>query len=70
MEILYYFKPFDAKNYNNQVDYFLFLLEFSFEYNFFELLLIVNIFYVKFTIKEYFLNFSLTPLTPLSLRCF
>ena len=49
MEILYFFKPFGTKNYNNQVDYFLFLLEFSFEYNFFELLLIVNIFYVKFT---------------------
>ena len=68
MEILYYFKPFDAKNYNNQVDYFLFLLEFSFEYNFFELFLIVNILYVKFTIKEYFLNFGLTSSTPLSLR--
>ena len=68
MEILYYFKPLDAKNYNNQVDYFLFLLAVSSKYNFFDLFLIVNIFYVKFTIKEYFLNFSLTPSTPLSLR--
>ena len=68
MEILYYFKPFDVKNYNNQVDYFLFLLAVSSKYNFFELFLIVNIFYVKFTIKEYFLNFGLTPSTPLSLR--
>ena len=68
MEILYYFKPLDVKNYNNQVDYFLFLLAVSSKYNFFDLFLIVNIFYVKFTIKEYFLNFGLTPSTPLSLR--
>ena len=68
MEILYYFKPLDAKNYNNQVDYFLFLLVVSSKYNLFDLFLIMNVFYVKFMIKEYFLNFGLTPSTPLSLR--
>ena len=42
MEILlYYFKPFDTNNYNNQVDYFLFLLAVSSKYNFFDLFLIV-----------------------------
>ena len=41
MEILYYFKPFNTKNNNNQVDYFLFLLAVSSKYNFFNLFLIV-----------------------------
>ena len=35
MEILYYFKPCDTKNYNNQVDHFLFLLAVSSKYLFF-----------------------------------
>ena len=38
MEILlYYFKPFDTNNYNNQVDYFLFLLAVSPKHHFFDL---------------------------------
>ena len=41
MEILYYFKPFDTKNYNNQVDHFLFLLAVPSKYHFFHLFLIV-----------------------------
>ena len=41
MEILYFFKPFGTKNYNNQVDYFLFLLAVSSKYHFFDLFLIV-----------------------------
>ena len=41
MEILYYFKPCDTKNYNNQVDHFLFLLAVSSKYLFFDLFLIV-----------------------------
>ena len=41
MEILYFFKPFGTKNYNNQVDYFLFLLAVSSKHNFFDLFLIV-----------------------------
>ena len=42
MEILlYYFKPFDTNNYNNQVDYFLFLLAVSPKYHFFDLFFIV-----------------------------
>ena len=41
MEILYYFKPFNTKNNNNQVDYFLFLLAVSSKYNFFDFFLIV-----------------------------
>ena len=41
MEILYDLKPVDTKNYNNQVDYFLFLLAVSSKYNFFDLFLIV-----------------------------
>ena len=41
MEILYYFKPFNTKNNNNQVDYFLFLLAVSSKYNFFDPFLIV-----------------------------
>ena len=40
MEILYYLKPVDTKNYN-QVDYFLFLLAVSSKHNFFDLFLIV-----------------------------
>ena len=42
MEILlYYFKPFDTNNYNNQVDYFLFLLAVSPKHHFFDLFFIV-----------------------------
>ena len=41
MEILYYFKPFGKKNYNSQVDHFLFLLAVSSWYHFFDLFLIV-----------------------------
>ena len=40
MEVLYYFKPFDTKNCNNQVDHFLFLLAVSSKYYFFDLFLI------------------------------
>ena len=40
MEILYYFKPFDTKIIIRQVDYFLFPLAVSSEYNFFHLFLI------------------------------
>ena len=40
MEVLYYFKPFDTKIIIRQVDYFLFLLAVSSEYNFFHLFLI------------------------------
>ena len=40
MEILYYF-TFDTKNYNNQVDHFLFLLAVPSKYHFFHLFLIV-----------------------------
>ena len=40
MEILYYFKPLDTKNYNKQVDRLLFLLTVSSKYHFFHLFLI------------------------------
>ena len=40
MEVLYYFKPFDTKIIIRQVDYFLFLLAVSSDYNFFHLFLI------------------------------
>ena len=53
MEILYYFKPFDAKNYNNQVDHFLFLLAVSSKYHFFDLFLNVV---VNFTWRQMFLR--------------
>ena len=55
MEILYYFKsckPFDTKNYNNQVDHFLFLLAVSSKYLFFDLFLIVV---VNLTWRQMFL---------------
>ena len=41
MEILYYFKPLDTKNYNKQVDRLLFLLAVSPKYHFFHLFLTV-----------------------------
>ena len=41
MEILYYFKPLDTKNYNKQVDRLLFLLAVSSKYHFFHLFLTV-----------------------------
>ena len=58
MEILYYFKPFDTKNYNNQVDHFLFLLAVSstshlHKYHFFHLFLIVV---VNLTWRQMFLR--------------
>ena len=52
MEILYYFKPCDTKNYNNQVDHFLFLLAVSSKYLFFDLFLIVV---VNLTWRQMFL---------------
>ena len=53
MEILYYFKPFDTKNCNNQVDHFLFLLAISSKYHFFDLFLIVV---VNLTWRQMFLR--------------
>ena len=58
MEILYYFKPFDTKNYNNQVDHFLFLLAVSstshlHKYHSFQLFLIVV---VNLTWRQMFLR--------------
>ena len=53
MEILYYFKSFDTKNYNNQVDHFLFLLAVSSKYHFFDLFLIVV---VNLTWRQMFLR--------------
>ena len=53
MEILYYFKSFDTKNYNNQVDHFLFLLAVSSKYHFFHLFLIVV---VNLTWRQMFLR--------------
>ena len=56
MEILYYFKPFkpfDTKNYNNQVDHFLFLLAVSSKYHFFDLFVIVV---VNLTWRQMFLR--------------
>ena len=55
MEILYYFKPFkpfDTKNYNDQVDHFLFLLAVSSKYHFFDLFLVV----VNLTWRQMFLR--------------
>ena len=52
MEILYYFKPCDTKNYNNQVDHFLFLLAVSSKYLFFYLFRIVV---VNLTWRQMFL---------------
>ena len=54
MEILYYFKPFNTKNNNNQVDYFLFLLAVSSKYytKYYTLLYCYTFNYVNFLVKK------------------